>query len=113
MENSPHILDPLMEKLENYSKSSVELIQLKIVEKIAKCAAAMYVNAILIGIFMLFVCFANVGFSIWLGKAMGELYLGFFCVAGFYGALGFVYSKVGSKYQKVMLKKRMVSLLLN
>jgi hypothetical protein len=112
MENRPHILDPLMEKLESYSKSSVELVQLKVIEKVAKLAAIVYANVILTIILILFICFTNIGLSIWLGTLLEEMYLGFFCVAGFYGVLGLIYFKFGIKFQKKRFKRRIVSLLI-
>jgi hypothetical protein len=112
MENRPHILDPIMEKLENYSKSSIELVQLKVIEKVAKFAAIVYANVILTIILVLFICFTNMGISIWLGTLFEEMYLGFFCVAGFYGILGLIYFIFGFKFQKKRFKRKIVSLLI-
>lgn len=113
MENNPHILDPLMEKLEKYGKSSIELVQLKVIEKVAKFAAIVYANVVLTIILVLFVCFSNIGISIWVGTLLGEMYLGFFCVAGFYGILGLIYLWFGFKHQRKKIKRRIIALLIN
>jgi hypothetical protein len=113
MENTPNILDPLMEKVEEYGKSSLELIKLKVVEKIATFVAIVYANVILFTILILFVAFFNIGLSLWIGTLLGEIYLGFFTVAAFYGLAGLIYYLFGMDILINKMKKRISALLLS
>jgi len=113
MEKDPHILDSLIEKLENYGKTNIELIQLRSIKKAAKIASFLYVNIILLIIFILCVILLNIGLSVWVGEICGEIYLGFLFVAAAYAILGLFYLLFMFKYQKAKFQLKLINSMLN
>lgn len=87
-----HVLESLLEKAENYAKTSVELYKLNEINKSADIISTSLSRGIAIIFFSLFIITANIGVAFLLGEVLGKIYYGFFCVAGFYGFIGiFVY----------------------
>ncbi|MDO9000027.1 MAG: hypothetical protein Q7W45_09700 [Bacteroidota bacterium] len=94
MENKTSFLEPLIERVEEYGKTSFELIKLKVIDKSAKISSTFLYRGIGLFVFGIFLVFANIGLALWLGDLLGKIYFGFLCVAGFYafvlGALFFI-----------------------
>ena len=62
----------------------------KTVEKTADIASTSVSRGAVILFLSMFVVIVNSGIALWLGDLMGKNYLGFFCVAAFYGVIGCV-----------------------
>lgn len=108
-----YILEPLLEKAENYAKTSFELYRLKTIDKSANIISDLVARGIVFSLIFTFLALANIGFSIWLGDILGELYYGFLCVAAIYGIIGaFVYFFM-NKYIKKQVRKSIISQLQN
>ena len=94
MENKTSYFEPLFERLEEYSKTSFELIKLKTLEKTTEIFSIYISRGLALFVFSIFIVFANIGLALWLGDLLGKTYYGFLCVAGFYaivwGVLAFV-----------------------
>ena len=112
MKKNPSILDPLLEKVEEYGKSSMELIQLKLIDKISKLIATVFSEIFLIVILILFLSIVNIGISIYIGLYLGEMYLGFFFLAGFYAISGVIVYYLFRKSIFKLIKNRMADLLM-
>jgi hypothetical protein len=113
MKKSPSILDPLLEKVEEYGKSSMELVKLKLIDKISRLIAMVFADILLVIILFLLLSMLNIGISIYIGLLLGKIYLGFFFVAGFYA---FIVLIIYMLFRKIMLKKmknRVADFLLN
>ena len=80
--------EPLIERAEQYAKTSIELIKLKSYEKTADVTSGLISRGAALLVISIFVVLVNIGLSLWLGDILGKTYLGFFCVAGFYAILG-------------------------
>lgn len=88
MENKAFYIVPLVEKGEQYSKTSYELIKLRVIYTSTK-VASIFVSRAVFFIAMLIVMSAlTIGIALWLGDILGKSYYGFFCVAAFYFVLG-------------------------
>lgn len=88
MERIATSVEMLFEKAEDYSKTSIELLQLKVISKSADVLSSV-TALIAVGIVAaLFTLFLNIGLGLYLGKLLGDYYLGFFVVSGFYFLLG-------------------------
>jgi hypothetical protein len=61
----------------------------------------------------LFFITLNFGISLWLGALMGQSYLGFFVVAGFYGLAGIILYAFRNKWIKKPLNNSMINQMLN
>lgn len=113
MEDIVGSTESLLEKVEDYGKVSLELLKLKAIDKTAE-AVSSTVSYILVA-FVLIVCLlvASVGAAIWLGDYFGELYLGFFSVAGFYGVLGIILYAVRKSWLKRSIGDSIIANALN
>ncbi len=90
MENKTSFIEPLLEKAEEYGKTSLQILKYRSLDKLANFASTFIVRAfIFLTIFML-VFITSIGLALWIGDFYGKLYYGFFCVAGFYVLLGLV-----------------------
>jgi Putative Actinobacterial Holin-X, holin superfamily III len=89
-EKEYHPLESLFEKGEELGKTSFELIKLQALDKSTVIASAIVFNIVVILILSLFFLMATIGAAIWIGRILGQLWYGFFAVAGFYAIVGIV-----------------------
>jgi Putative Actinobacterial Holin-X, holin superfamily III len=83
MEN-PTTIEALLEKAENYTRTSIELAKLQAIDKgadIVSSAVAGIAIAVVVGTSLMLL---NIGAAFWIGEQLGATYYGFFAVAGFY-----------------------------
>lgn len=90
MEAKANSIETLLEKAEQYGKTSLELLKLKAVEKTSDAISKFFVYCVFGSVMLLFAIAANIGIALWLGDLLGKSYYGFFCVAGFYVIVGCV-----------------------
>jgi cytochrome c biogenesis protein CcdA len=76
--------DEWVPRLKSYSTNRLDLLKLSTVEMVAKAAASVTSNLILFITFFSFFVFARFALALFIGKLMGEYYLGFLVMAGFY-----------------------------
>ncbi|HLP72182.1 MAG TPA: phage holin family protein [Bacteroidales bacterium] len=79
--------EALLERVEDYSRTSIELLRLKAVDKISDGASSAASKTAGLFFFLMFFILASVGLSLWLGEVLGKSWYGFFALAGFYGIL--------------------------
>jgi putative superfamily III holin-X len=90
MDNNPTTLETLLEKAENYTKTSIELAKLQLIDKSADVLSSL-VSIIVISIVVgMFLMLTNIGLAFWLGEVLGNVHYGFFAVAGFYLVLAII-----------------------
>jgi hypothetical protein len=84
MNNIANDFENLLLKTKQYAKTSIELLQLQLVDKLSELFGILAAS-ICIGIFA-FLCglFLNIGLALYLGEVLGHLYFGFLVVAGIY-----------------------------
>ena len=110
MEEKLTLLDPLLEKIEAYAISSLELYKYKTLDKFAHIFAKIVSNLILLFFLAMFLIMVNIGLALWLGTLLGKTCYGFFCIASFYGLIGgilFIF------FRKMIKEKINVSIILN
>ena len=90
MENNTNIVEPLFEKLQEYGKTSYELVKLKTLDKTSDIASTLISRLLLAVVILLFVVSINIGVSLWLGDLLGKTYLGFFIVGALYLVIGVI-----------------------
>jgi hypothetical protein len=113
MENEKTFIDPLFERVEEYGKTSLELIKLKAVDKGVDVASTFISRSIVLVIVVMFVMALNIGVAFWLSDLLGKLYYGFFCVAGFYAFVAIVLYFFMHKRIKKSVGDLLISLMLN
>ncbi|MBC7493959.1 MAG: hypothetical protein H7221_03045 [Flavobacterium sp.] len=90
MERIATSIEMLFQRAEEYSKTSLELLQLKVINKLADVLSSI-TALIAVGVVLaLFSLFFNIGLGLYLGKLFGDYYLGFFAVSGFYLILALI-----------------------
>jgi hypothetical protein len=112
METITSSIEPLLQRAEEYGKTTLELLKLKSLDKVATLAAALISRLILISILVFFVFTLTVAIALWLGDELGKNYYGFLIVASFYALLGIVLFLV-RPFIKTSVNNSIVKQLLN
>jgi hypothetical protein len=84
MEDNTKLLESLLERAAEYSKTSYELIRLKALDKTTDIVSSLVPHSVVIVLIASFMLFLNLGLALWLGELFGKMFYGFLVVAGFY-----------------------------
>ena len=90
MENPAVAFESLMEKVETYGKTTIELSKLKLLETSSTVIPNLITRLAVIFMIFIFVLVLNIGIALLLGEALGKSYYGFFIVAAFYLIAGLI-----------------------
>jgi phosphoglycerol transferase MdoB-like AlkP superfamily enzyme len=113
MELQENLIETLIEKGEQYGKTTLELIKLKALDKSADVTSTLASWIIVIVLIVLFFLILNIGIALWIGELLGKTYLGFFAVAGFYGLLALVFGLFREKLVKKPVNNSIISQVLD
>ena len=91
MEDYARQFETLLERVAEYFKTTVELVKLKIVEKISDLGASLIPKVFIIGILTFSLLFLNVGLALWLGTLLENVCFGFLAVGAFHALLAIVF----------------------
>ena len=80
----------LLEKAENYSKTTVELFKLEVIDKSADVVSSLVSRLAILLVVALFILIINIGLALWIGELLGKSYYGFFIIGGLYGIVAIV-----------------------
>ncbi|MFV8369897.1 hypothetical protein [Flavobacterium sp. LB2R40] len=84
MENNATTIEMLFEKAEDYTRTTVELAKLNVVDTTADVMSSLLSRLTVSIVFVMFAFLANIGLSLWIGELVGKVYYGFFIVSSFY-----------------------------
>ena len=84
METKTNAIEPLLEKVEAYSKTSFELIKLKALDKTADVVSTAASRSLFTLVISFFAFTLNIAIALWLGDLLGKAYYGFLIVASCY-----------------------------
>lgn len=84
MDTQTNLIDPLLEKVETYSKTSFELFKLKALAKTADVTSTLFSRSLFILLASFFAFTITIAVALWIGDMLGKNYYGFLIVAGFY-----------------------------
>lgn len=101
MDEREGLIESLIERGEQYGKTTLELIKLKTLDKSADVASDLVSWLIIVIFATLFFLILNIGIALWIGDLLGKPYYGFFIVAGFYAILALVFAI----FRKQLVKK--------
>ena len=90
MEDKANLLESLLERGEEFSKTSLELLKLKALDKLSGVLSTIASRLIALITFFMFFLLGTIGISLWLGEILGKSWYGFFVVAAFYGITAIV-----------------------
>ena len=112
MNNNDSTIETLFEKAENYSKTTIELLKLKTIDKSADVASSLVVQIAFFIIVVLFVITLNIGLALWIGELLGKSYYGFFAIAGFYALMAILIRSVLRQSIKITVGDFIIKLML-
>lgn len=93
MEERKEALLGVFEKVENLTKTSVELYKLKLIDKSSELLSGLFVNLIIFLTMLFFIAFINIALAFLIGNWIGNYGLGFLIISSFYVILaGLLYA---------------------
>ena len=84
MDTQKNLIDPLLERVETYTKTSFELVKLKALAKTADVTSTLFSRSIFILLVSVFAFTINIAVALWIGDLLGKNYYGFLIVSAFY-----------------------------
>lgn len=90
MQAKASLIEPLLERVEQYGRSGLELIKLKSIDKTADISSTLASRLILLMVIVFCVIALNIAAALWLGELLGKNYYGFLVVGGFYAVVSVV-----------------------
>jgi len=90
MEEKTKLLESLLERANEYGKTSYSLVKLKAIDKASDVVSSVIPHSVVIILIASFIMFFNLGLAFWLGEIFGKIFYGFFAVAAFYVVAGLV-----------------------
>ena len=103
MEDNTRLIESLIERTAEYSKTSFELGKLKALDKASDVVSTVIPHSIVFFLLASFMLFLNLGLAFWFGNILSNYFYGFFLVAGFYGIIGIVFHFFMHKWVKKSL----------
>jgi hypothetical protein len=109
METKASLFEPLLEKVEQYGKTNLELLKLRTLDKTADVTSTLISRSLLAIILSLFALTLNIGLAFWIGDLLRKNYYGFFVVASFYALIGIIlciiHPSIKSRIQNSIIKQ--------
>lgn len=90
MENNATTMEMLFERVEDYTRTTVELAKLNAIDKTADIMSSLLSRLAVSIVFVMFVLLLSIGLSLWIGELLEKVYYGFFVVASFYLIISFI-----------------------
>jgi hypothetical protein len=90
MEDKAKLLEGLLSSATDYSKTTLELVKLKALDKTSDVVSSVVPHSIVLIFISSFILFLNLGIAFWLGDILGKLFYGFLIISGFYLLLGII-----------------------
>ena len=109
MENKASPLETLIERVEDFSKTSIELFKLKAIDKTSEIISNLAAWLIVIILVALFFMILNIGIALWIGEMLGKSYYGFFILAGFYAVLAIIVLIFSNQWIRKPLRNSIIS----
>lgn len=82
------LIEPLLERVEEYSKTSLKLFKLKSIDKTTDVMSALISRLLFTFVVTFFMFTLTIAVSLWIGDVIGNNYYGFFIVSLFYALVG-------------------------
>lgn len=112
--NAPNeLIEPLFERIEAYSKTSLELTKLKAIKHTINTSSTLFAKLSVAILIALFIIVFNVGIALLLGEYLGKSYYGFFIVSTFYLIAGIISRFFLEQWIKKQMSNFLLSSLLN
>lgn len=112
MDNTATNIELLYDKAKKYTETSIELFRLNAIDKTADVSSSLMARMAIVMVVAMFTLFINIGISLFIGKMMGEYYLGFMIVSLFYLILAIVLYLFSNQLIKIPITNLVIEKLL-
>lgn len=109
MKDKAILIEVLFEKVESYTKTSLELYRLKAIDKITDVFASIASRLIVAVIVALFFILISIGLALYLGELLGKDYYGFFALGGFYALIAIIITMNRRAWLEIKLNDYMIN----
>jgi len=83
----------LIDKVSDYLRTSLDLIKLRVIQKVAEIVSGLIARLLIILLLIMFSLFVNVGIALYIGKLLNAYFWGFIIMSLFYLLLAFILYK--------------------
>jgi uncharacterized membrane protein len=90
METKLNLVEPMLDRVKEYGKTSLELFKLKSVDKTADILSTLTSRLLFLLVAFIFLTTLNIALGLWLGELMGKLYYGFMLLTLVYGIVALI-----------------------
>lgn len=112
MDDNASPIATLFERVEDYSKTTVELFKLNAIDKSAEVVSSLvFIFAICITV-ALSLLIVNIGFALWIGKYFDDSFYGFIIIGGFYAILALLLYIFRNQWIKYPVSKSVINKML-
>ncbi len=108
MEDKASPLETLIERAEDFSKTSIKLFRLKSIDKTSEIVSDSAAWLVIIILFALFFMILNIGIALWIGEMLGKSWYGFFILAGIYAVLAIIVLIFSNKWIRKPLRNSII-----
>jgi len=112
-ETKTSVIESLVERVEEYGKTSYDLFRLKIIDKLSATVSSVVSRLFAIVFLFIFIIILHVALALWLGELLGKGYYGFFCVAALDAVIWMVLHFLMHNWFKKRIGNSIISQLLN
>lgn len=109
MEDEASPIESLFERAETYSKTSINLLKLKAIDKTADIISNLISWMVVISAITLFFMILNIGIAFWIGELLGKPHYGFFIVAAFYALVGIIFRVFSNQWIRKPISNSIIS----
>lgn len=113
MEEQSDLIESLIEKSEQYGKTTFKLLKLKTLDKSADVGSNVVSWLVVVVFAVLFFLILNIGVALWAGELLGKSYFGFFAVSGFYALLAIIFAIFRKQLVKKPINNSIISQILD
>lgn len=112
MDDNATTIAALIERAEDYSKTTLELFKLNAIDKTADVVSSLVSNFAVFMSVALSLLILNIGVFLWIGKYFDEFFYGFLITGGFYAFVGLVLCIFRQKWIKIPVSNSIIKKML-
>ncbi len=112
MEEKKTAVESLLEIVQSYTKTSIQLVKLKTTGKIAEIVSNLVSGIVILILLVLLFINLNIAIALIIGDLLDRIWLGFLILSGFYGITGLIAYLFRNRWIKKPVSNSVITLLL-
>lgn len=112
MDSNATPIGKLVEKAEEFSKTTIELFKLNAIDKSADVVSSLVSRLVILMVVALLIITISIGIALWVGEVLGKSYYGFFVVGGMYTILALLLHSFRHQWIKKPVNNSIISQIL-